>query len=102
NGVAMTMSGQITNGTQGGGFAEYALSSTAGVQNASFSFTGVPGVNGGQATFTPVIAASVTVTAGSLAYASTPGNITFPGITLDGSAQTSNQSMALDVSDLTG
>ena len=46
--------------------------------------------------------ASIAVTAGSLGFVSTPGNITFPTVTLNGSAQTPTQTLGIDVADLTG
>lgn len=47
--------------------------------------------------------ASETVSAGSLAFInSTPANVVFPGVTLNGSDQTRTQTQAFDVSDATG
>lgn len=46
--------------------------------------------------------ASATLTAGSLGFASTPGNVTFPSVALDGSNRTVNASQALDIADATG
>lgn len=47
--------------------------------------------------------ASTTVTGGSLQFiAGTPGDVTFPGVTLNGSDQTVTQTQAFDVSDATG
>ncbi|MEN0013494.1 MAG: WxL domain-containing protein [Solirubrobacteraceae bacterium] len=47
--------------------------------------------------------ASETVTAGSLSFiGGTPGNIAFPGVTLNGSDQVKTQTQAFDVSDATG
>lgn len=48
-------------------------------------------------------AASEQVNAGSLAFInSTPGNVAFPGVTLNGADQTKTQTQAFDVSDATG
>ena len=46
--------------------------------------------------------ASETLTAGSLGFASTPGNVTFPGTTLDGQNKTVTASQPLDIADATG
>lgn len=47
--------------------------------------------------------ASTTVSAGSLSFINgTPGDVTFPGVTLNGADQTQTQSQAFDVSDATG
>jgi hypothetical protein len=47
--------------------------------------------------------ASETVSAGSLSFInSTPGNIAFPGVTLNGTDQVKTQSQGFDVSDATG
>lgn len=47
--------------------------------------------------------ASTTVTGGSLQFiGGTPGDVTFPGVTLNGSDQTVTQTQAFDVSDATG
>lgn len=47
--------------------------------------------------------ASETVNAGSLAFINgTPGNVAFPGVTLNGSDQVKTQSQPFDVSDATG
>jgi hypothetical protein len=46
--------------------------------------------------------ASETLTAGSLGFASTPGNVTFAGTTLNGANQTVTASQPLDIGDATG
>jgi hypothetical protein len=46
--------------------------------------------------------ASATLNAGSLGFASTPGNVTFPSATLDGSNKTVTASQVLDIADATG
>jgi hypothetical protein len=46
--------------------------------------------------------ASATLTAGSLGFASTPGNVTFPSVTLNGQNRTVNASQPLDIGDATG
>jgi hypothetical protein len=46
--------------------------------------------------------ASETLTAGSLGFASTLGNVTFPGTTLDGANKTVTAAQALDIGDATG
>ncbi|HUA72441.1 MAG TPA: hypothetical protein VMA96_15205 [Solirubrobacteraceae bacterium] len=46
--------------------------------------------------------ASETLTAGSLAFANAPGNVTFPGTTLDGSNKTVTAGQAFDIADATG
>lgn len=47
--------------------------------------------------------AQTTVSGGSLQFiGGTPGNVTFPGVTLNGSDQTVTQTQAFDVSDATG
>ena len=46
--------------------------------------------------------ASETVTAGSLGFASTPGNVTFPGTTLNGQNKTVTASQPFDIADATG
>lgn len=47
--------------------------------------------------------ASTTVSAGSLSFiGGTPGDVTFPGVTLNGADQTQTQTQAFDVSDATG
>lgn len=47
--------------------------------------------------------ASTTVSAGSLAFINgSPGDVTFPGVVLNGSDQTQTQTQAFDVSDATG
>ena len=46
--------------------------------------------------------ASATVTAGTLSFVSTPGNITFPPVTLTGLDQTTSASLPLDIGDNTG
>jgi len=51
NGVGMTPSGQIADGTNGVSFCEYALAATAGPQNASASVSPSIGMAGVQATF---------------------------------------------------
>lgn len=54
---------------------------------------------------TTAFAATATqqVTAGSLSFInSTPGDVTFPGVTLDGSDKTNTQTQAFNVSDATG
>jgi hypothetical protein len=45
---------------------------------------------------------SVTLSAGSLAFVSAPGNVTFPATTLNGTNQTKTATLAIDVSDATG
>lgn len=46
--------------------------------------------------------ASATLTAGSLGFASTPGNVTFPSVALNGQNKTVNASQGLDIADATG
>jgi hypothetical protein len=46
--------------------------------------------------------ASATLTAGSLGFAGTPGNLTFPSVALNGQNRTVNASQPLDVADATG
>jgi len=46
--------------------------------------------------------ASATVSAGTLAFVSIPGNVTFPATTLNGTNQTKTATLGLDVSDATG
>jgi hypothetical protein len=46
--------------------------------------------------------ASETLSAGSLGFASTPGNVTFPGTTLNGQDKTVTASQPLDIADATG
>jgi hypothetical protein len=46
--------------------------------------------------------ASATLTAGSLGFAGTPGNVTFPSVALDGTNKTVTASQALDIADATG
>jgi WxL domain surface cell wall-binding len=46
--------------------------------------------------------ASETLTAGSLGFASTPGNVSFPATTLDGTNKTVTAPQAFDVADATG
>ena len=46
--------------------------------------------------------ASATLNAGSLGFASTPGNVTFPSATLDGGNKIVTASQALDIADATG
>jgi WxL domain surface cell wall-binding len=46
--------------------------------------------------------ASATLTAGSLGFASTPGNVTFPSVALNGQNRTVNASQPVDVADATG
>jgi len=46
--------------------------------------------------------ASETLTAGSLGFATTPGNLTFPGTTLNGQNKTVTASQPLDIADATG
>jgi hypothetical protein len=46
--------------------------------------------------------ASETLTAGSLGFAGTPGNVTFPGTTLDGANKTVTAAQPLDIADATG
>ena len=46
--------------------------------------------------------ASETLTAGSLGFASTPGNVNFPGTTLDGTNKTVTAPQPLDIADATG
>lgn len=46
--------------------------------------------------------ASATLTAGSLGFASTPGNVTFPSVALDGANKTVTATQALDIADATG
>ncbi len=46
--------------------------------------------------------ASATLTAGSLGFASTPGNVTFPSTTLNGQNKTVTASQPLDIADATG
>ncbi|HKO27803.1 MAG TPA: hypothetical protein VJU80_10130, partial [Solirubrobacteraceae bacterium] len=46
--------------------------------------------------------ASATLTAGSLGFASTPGNVTFPSVALNGQNRTVNASQGLDIADATG
>lgn len=46
--------------------------------------------------------AQETLTAGSLGFASAPGNVTFPGTTLNGQNKTVTASQPLDIADATG
>jgi len=46
--------------------------------------------------------ASATLNAGSLGFASTPGNVTFPSTTLNGQNKTLTASQPLDIADATG
>jgi hypothetical protein len=46
--------------------------------------------------------ASATLTAGSLGFASTPGNVTFPSVALNGQNRSVNASQPLDIADATG
>jgi hypothetical protein len=46
--------------------------------------------------------ASATLTAGQLGFASTPGNVTFPSVALNGQNKTVNASQPLDIADATG
>jgi len=46
--------------------------------------------------------ASATLTAGSLGFASTPGNVTFPSVALNGQNRTVNAAQPLDIADATG
>ena len=46
--------------------------------------------------------ASATLTAGSLGFASTPGNVTFPSVALNGQNRSVNASQPLDLADATG
>ena len=46
--------------------------------------------------------ATLTVNGGSLAFASVPGNVAFPGATLNGTNSSVSQAFALDISDTTG
>jgi hypothetical protein len=46
--------------------------------------------------------ASETLTAGSLGFASAPGNVTFPGTTLNGANKTVTAAQAFDIADATG
>jgi hypothetical protein len=46
--------------------------------------------------------ASATLNAGSLGFASAPGNVTFPSTTLDGQNKTLTASQSLDIADATG
>jgi hypothetical protein len=46
--------------------------------------------------------ASETLTAGSLGFVSTPGSVSFPGTTLDGTNKTVTLAQAFDVGDATG
>jgi hypothetical protein len=46
--------------------------------------------------------ASATLTAGSLGFVSTPGNVTFPSVALNGQNRTTSASQALDLADATG
>lgn len=46
--------------------------------------------------------ASATLTAGSLGFASTPGNVTFPSVNLNGQNRSVNASQPLDIADATG
>ena len=46
--------------------------------------------------------ASETLTAGSLGFASTPGNVTFPATTLNGQDKTVTAQQPLDIADATG
>lgn len=46
--------------------------------------------------------ASATLTAGSLGFASTPGNVTFPSVTLNGQNKNIQATQPLDVADATG
>jgi hypothetical protein len=46
--------------------------------------------------------ASETLSAGSLGFASAPGNVTFPGTTLNGSNKTVTAPQAFDIADATG
>jgi hypothetical protein len=59
---------------------------------------------GGLLTVAPAYAttASETLTAGSLGFVSAPGNVTFPGTTLDGTNHTVTVAQAFDVGDATG
>jgi hypothetical protein len=46
--------------------------------------------------------ASATITAGTLSFVSTPGNITFPAVVLNGTNQTTSATEPLDIGDNTG
>jgi WxL domain surface cell wall-binding len=47
--------------------------------------------------------ADATLTGGTLSFInSTPGNVTFPGVTLNGADQTTSQTQSLDISDARG
>ncbi len=46
--------------------------------------------------------ASATLTAGSLGFASTPGNVTFPSVALNGQNRSVSASQPLDIADATG
>jgi hypothetical protein len=46
--------------------------------------------------------ASATLNAGALGFASTPGNVTFPSVTLNGTNKTVTASQPLDIADATG
>jgi len=61
----------------------------AGVANASTVTTETP-------------TASATVTGGALSFVSTPGNVTFPAVVLDGTDQTTSQTEPIDIGDNTG
>jgi hypothetical protein len=57
----------------------------------------------GAASSASAATASETVSAGSLSFInSTPGNVTFPGVTLNGADQVKTATQAFDVSDATG
>jgi hypothetical protein len=46
--------------------------------------------------------ASATLNAGSLGFASTPGNVSFPSVTLNGTNKTATAAQPLDIADATG
>src|ERR671934_814940 len=72
------------------------LGKTLGVGIAALASLAIAAAPAGATT------ASATLTAGSLGFASTPGNVTFPSVALDGQNKTVNASQPLDIADATG
>ncbi|MHB1783346.1 MAG: WxL domain-containing protein [Acidimicrobiales bacterium] len=60
------------------------------------------GVANASAVTTETPTASATVTGGTLSFVSTPSNVTFPAVVLDGTDQTTSATEPLDIGDNTG
>ncbi|MHB1783537.1 MAG: WxL domain-containing protein, partial [Acidimicrobiales bacterium] len=110
-GLAYTDDGNGTatiSGTATGPAGNYTLDLTASNSYGSASQQLVISVTSGTASTSGTVVttgtgnAAGTLDAGTLSFTSTPANLTFPAISLDGSNQTTSAKLPVDIADATG